>query len=89
MARRKVHGHINQWNHIMIISKAIKDITSKVCTDSFVAVNPHPCHHLSFFGWIKKIVLDVKTEEIEYFQNHEGSYYDDMPYFWKNTTVIK
>ena len=39
LARQKVHGRINQWQLIMVISTAIQNIPAKVWTDSFVAVN--------------------------------------------------
>ena len=29
----------------------------------------------------------MKTGETEYFIKHEGSYYDAMPYLWKNMSV--
>ena len=58
---RKVHGQINKWNLVMIISTAIQNVPAKVWTDYFVAVNLHFHHCLSFFGWIKKIVPAVKT----------------------------
>ena len=89
MARQKVHGQINQWHIIMIISTYIQKNPAKVCTDSFVSVNLHPRHSLSFSDWIKKIAPSVKTGETAYFRNPEGSYYNYMPYVWKNMTVIK
>ena len=89
LVRWKVHGRINKWQLIMIISTAIQKITDKVCTYYFVDVNFHPFHHLSFSGWIKKIEPDVKMGETTYLWNYEGSYYDSMPSAWKNMTVIK
>ena len=89
LTRQKVHVRINQCNSIMIISTAIQNIPAKVWTDSFVAVNLHPHHHLSFSGWIKKIAPDVKMGETAYFWNHEGSYYYSMPSVCKKMTVIK
>ena len=73
MAWRKVHGWITQLQLTMIISTAIQNITEKVWTDSSVSVNFHPCHHLSFSEWIKKIAPYVKSGETVYFRNHEGS----------------
>ena len=61
LARRKVHGHINYWQLIMIIYISIKNIPDKVWTDSFVAVNLNPHHRLSFSIFIKKIAPAVKT----------------------------
>ena len=55
LARRKVHGRINQWQIIMVISTAIQNIPAKVWIDSFVAVNLHPHHRMMFHDWIKKI----------------------------------
>ena len=89
LARWKVRGRINQCQFIMIISTSMQNIPAKVWTDSFVAVNLHPHHRLYFSDWIKKIAPSVKTGETEYFLNHEGSYYDAMPSFWKEMTVIK
>ena len=42
---------------------------------------------MSFHDCINKISPAVKTVEIAYFRNHEGSYYDDMPYVWKKMYV--
>ena len=70
LARRKVHGRINQWQLIMVISTAIQNISAKVWTDSFVAVNLHPHHRMTFHDWIKNISPAVKTVEKEYFRNH-------------------
>ena len=67
----------------MIISTATQIIPAKFWTDSFVAVNLHPHHHLSFSDWIKNIALAVKTGDTAYFRNNKGSYYDAMPSVWK------
>ena len=64
-------------------------IPPKVWTDYFVAVNLHPHHRLYFSDWIKKFDPHVKTVVTEYFQIHEGSYYDAMPSVCKKRTVIK
>ena len=42
---------------------------------------------MSFHDCINKISPAVKTVEIAYFRNHEGSYYDAMPSVWKNIYV--
>ena len=55
LARRKVHGWINQWHIIMIISTSIQNIPAKVWTDSFVYVNLNPHHRMKFHDWIKNI----------------------------------
>ena len=89
LERQKVRVWINQWQLIMIISTATQKIPSKFWTDSFVAVNPHPRHHLSISGWIKNIAPAVKTGETEYFRNYTGYYYDAMPSIWRNIAVIK
>ena len=77
LAWRKVHGRINWWQLIMIISTAIQSIPIKFWTDSFVAVNLHSHHRLYFYGWIKNIEPAVNTVETAYFCNNEGSYYVD------------
>ena len=59
LARRKVHGLINQWQLIIIISTAIQNIPDKVWTDSFVDVNLHPHHCMTFNDCIKKILPAV------------------------------
>ena len=87
LSQHKVHGRINQWQLIMIISTAIQNIPAKIWTDSFVAVNLHPHHHMAFHDWIKKISRAIKTGETAYFGNHEGSYYDVMPSIWKKMSV--
>ena len=87
LARRKVHGRINRWQLIMVISRAIQDIMDKLWTDYFVAVNLHPHHCMKFHDCIKKSSPAVKAGETAYFQNHEGSYYYVMPSVWKNMSV--
>ena len=89
MVRVGVNGRINHCHIIIIVSTSIQNINAKFWTDSFVAVNLHPHRCLSFSDWIKKIAKSVKTGETAYFHNHEGSYYDVMPYIWKNMTLIK
>ena len=79
LARRKVHGQITQWQLTMVISTAIQNISAKVWTDSFVAVNLHPHHGMTFPDWIKRISPALKTGDTAYFCNHEGSYCDAMP----------
>ena len=86
---QKVNGRINQWKLIMIISTATQNITTKLWTDYFVSVNLHPHNRFYFSDCIKKIAPYVNMGETEYFRNHEGSYYDAMPYVWENRTVIK
>ena len=87
MARQKVRVRINQWQIIMIIYKAIQNIPAKVWTDSFVAVNLHPRPCMTFHDYIKNISPDVNMLDTAYFRNHEGSYYDAMPYVWENMYV--
>ena len=74
MAWRKVHGQINQWHLIFIVSAAIQNISAKVWTYFFVYVNLHPYQILSFSNWIKKIIPDIKIGEAAYFWNHKESY---------------
>ena len=50
-----VHVWITQCQLIMITSTAIQIIPYKVWTYSFLAVNLHPHHCLSFSEWIKNI----------------------------------
>ena len=73
----------------MTMSTDIQNIPDKVLTDSFVDVNLHPKHRLSFSGWTKKIAPAFNTGETAYFWNHEGYYYAAIPYVWKKMTVIK
>ena len=82
LVRRKIHGRINQWQLIVIISKATQNIPSKVWTDSFVSVNLPTHQRMNFPNWIKNILPSVKTRETAYFRSNEGSYYDDMPFVW-------
>ena len=67
LVRRKVHGRINPWQLIMVISTAIQKNSAKVWTDYFVAVNLHPHHRMTFPDWIKKISPAVKTGDTAYF----------------------
>ena len=67
LTRLKVHVRINQWKLIMIIYTAIQNIPAKVWTDTFVDVNLHPNHRMTFHDWIKKISPAVKTGETAYF----------------------
>ena len=63
MALKKINGKITHWQRIMIISTSIKKIPFKVWKDSFVAVNIHTNHRLSFSDFIKNILTAVKTRE--------------------------
>ena len=87
LAWRKFRGRITQWKLTMVISTAIQNIPAKVFTDYFFSVNLHPHHRIIFHDWVKKISPDFMTGETEYFQNHEGSYYDAMSSVWKNMSV--
>ena len=71
----------------MIISTAIQNVPDKVWPDSTVSVNLHHHQRMDFPEWIKKISPAVKTGDIVYFRNHEGSYYDAMPPVWENMSV--
>ena len=71
----------------MIISTAIHNIPAKFWTDYFVAVNLHPHHRMNFTDWIKNISPAIKTVETAHFKKIEGSYYDAMPYIWKQLSV--
>ena len=42
---------------------------------------------MTFPDWIKQISPAVKMGETSYFQNHEGLYYDAIPYVWKKMRV--
>ena len=59
--RQNTHGQTNQCQIIIIISTSIQNIPTKVWIDSFVAVNLHPRHQLTFPDWIKKISPPIKT----------------------------
>ena len=48
LAWRKIRGRIKQWQLVLIISTAIQNIPAKVWTDTFVAVNLHPRHRMTF-----------------------------------------
>ena len=71
----------------MIVPAAIQNIPAKVCTDSFVAVNLHLHHQMTFHNWIKKISPAFKMGETAYFLSHDGSYYYAMPYVCKKMSV--
>ena len=64
LEQQKVHGRINQWQLNMVISTDTQKISAKVWTDSFVAVNLHPHHRMTFPDWIKNISPDVKTGNV-------------------------
>ena len=66
-AQQKDHGRINQWQLIMVRSTGIQNIPDKVWTDSFVAVNPHPHHRMSFHECTRNISPYFKTGETAYF----------------------
>ena len=87
MARKKAQARINQWQPNMIITTDIQNISGKVWTDSFVAVNLHPHHCLSFDDWVENISSSLKTGETDYFWNNKWSYYDAMSSVWKKMTV--
>ena len=60
---------------------------ARVWIDSFVSINLHPHHCMTFPDWIKNISPAVNTGETEYFRNHEDSYYDAIISVWKMMSV--
>ena len=89
MAWQKFHGQINRWKIVMIASTSTQKHSYKVWTDSFVYVKLHSRHYFSFADCIEKLSPDVKTVETADFRNHDGSFYNYMPSFWKKTTLMK
>ena len=88
MVWRKIRDRINQWNIIIIISTTIPKI-SKVWIKSFVSINLHLHHCLYFAIWINSIVPSFNTGGKDFLGGFKGSYYDSMPFLFKNITVIK
>ena len=50
---------------------------------SFIKVNLHPHHRVSFKEWIMQIDAQVATGEAAYTRANEESIFDAMPGFWK------
>ena len=87
IARSKVNGRMDQNKLVAIISIALKDLPGTLWKNSFIRVNLHPHHRLSFGKWIEKIFDKVHTGETKYYRTNEHSYYDAMPAVWKRVTV--
>ena len=73
----------------MIVSTYIQKLSSKVWTDSFIAVNFHPHRCLSSSYIINNFALAVKMGDTYYFWKQGGSYYNVIIYVCKNMIVIK
>lgn len=86
MCRNSVTTHVNNWQLIGILSVGIKNLPADIWKKSFIAVNMHPDHRISFQEWINKISSHIDTGEASYSRTNM-SIFDAMPEFWKNMTV--
>ena len=65
---------------------ALKHSTPSAWINSFIRVNLHPDHRLSFLDWIKKIESQVVAGES--FFKRRTSLYDILTKFWRRMTPI-
>ena len=77
---------LNQFSLISICIVALKHSTPSAWINSFIRVNLHPDHRLSFLDWIKKIESQVVAGES--FFKRRTSLYDILPKFWRRMTPI-
>ena len=83
MCRTRVSTHIDQWQLIGILAVGMKNSPSKTWESSFIAVNLHLDHRVSFKKWLEKIQPHIKIGESTYLRTRQ-SMFDAMPGFWKN-----
>ena len=74
-----------QWKVIAVCIVAVKASTRGAWINSFIRVNLHPDHQLSFVDWIKKIESQVVSGGS--FFKCRTSLYDILPQFWKQLPV--
>ena len=89
MDQRKFHDWSTSARPPLSYLHPSKKIMPRSGHITFVAVNIHTHTCLYFYDWIKKISPYFSTGETDYFWNHKGTYYDNMPSVWKNMTLIK
>ena len=77
---------LDQFSLINICMVALKRSSKGAWINSFIRVNLHPDHRLSFIDWIKKIESQVVAGES--FFKCRTSLYDILPKFWKTMTPI-
>ena len=83
LVRERVTNHIDQWQLCTILCIAIKNLPEKIWEQSFIKVNLHPHHRVSFKEWIMQIDAQVPTGEAAYTHANKESIFDAMPGFWK------
>ena len=83
---RKFRVQLDQWRLIGVCIVALKRSTRSAWIHSFIRVNLHPDHRLSFADWIKKIESQVVAGES--FFKRRTSLYDILPKFWKHMLPI-
>ena len=60
--RSRINPVIDQWMLVLVVLAMLRDCRdSNVWENSFVAVNMHPDHRVSFDDWVKKIAPFVKA----------------------------
>ena len=83
--RSILNVQLDQWKLISVCIVALKRSTRSSWINSFIRVNLHPDHRLSFVDWIKKIESQVVAGES--FFKCRTSLYDILPQFWKQMSV--
>ena len=83
--RSMLNIQLDQWSVISCCIVALKRSTKSAWIKSFIRVNLHPDHRLSFVDWIKKIESQVVAGEC--FFKCRTSLYDILPQFWKQMSV--
>ena len=82
--RPHVHRVLSQWDVIIVMCRALQKVNGQQWVKSFIKVNQHPDHRVSFQEWAAKI--DDKLVGDKFFI-HRPSLWDAMPSFWKKLTV--
>ena len=80
-ARYTMRVQLDQWSLISVCIVTLKRSTASAWINSFIRVNLHPDHRLSFWDWIKKIESQIVAGES--FFKCRTSLYDILPEFWK------
>ena len=86
MVRTYVKSTIYQYIFVATLCMALKKVCrTDACRTYFVKVDLHPRHHVSFEGWVRKIIRHVNTGGT-YFKERSFQEFDAMPSVQRNSS---
>lgn len=78
---------MTQWHLIKIACNSQLKVSKATWINSFVKVNLHPKHRLSFGDWIAKLDEKGILESGKKFLKDDGRLFDAMPAFWRCMSI--